>query len=179
MIVNGMNLCLGHLVLMMHTAAKTGIVDFQTLTDLAARVFEEFDGATEADSTLPFFDRAFHYRFRGIGAWGAGNVTGILEFLFRGDEFLQVGVQVAINRVMFLGTKRSVSNVMREFSTAAESSYGQPFPEPFTIAPIVISQISDDVSHCYLSFIPSDRPIVTCRIGNRSIWDGAEAMFGA
>jgi hypothetical protein len=178
-IVNGMNLCLGHLVLMMHTAAKTRSEDFRTLIDLAARVFEEFDGATEADGTLPFFDRACHYRFKGIGAWGAGNVTGILELLFRGDEFLQVGVQVAINPVMFFGTKRSVSNVIRELSTAAEASYAQPFPELFTIGPTVMSQISDEVSHCYLSFRPSDPPIVTCRIGNRAMWDAAEPMFGA
>jgi hypothetical protein len=174
-----MHLCLGHLFLMMHTAAKNGVEDFQQLIDLAAKVFQEFDGATEADSTLPFFDRAFYYRFTGIGAWGAGNVSGILELLFRGDEFLQVGVEVAIGRVMFFGTKRSVWNVLRELSTAAEASYRQQFPEPLGLGHGVLSQISDEVSYCYLSIMPSDRPVVTCRIGNRAIWDNVEPMFGA
>lgn len=179
MIVNGMHLCLGHLVLMMHTAAKNGIADFEQLIDLAAKAFEEFDGATEADSSLPFFDRAFHYRFTGIGAWGAGNVRGMLELLFRGDEFLQVGVQVAIGRVMLFGTKRSVSNVLNELSTVAEASYKQQFPEPISFGVGSLSQISDEVSHCYLSIMPSDRPVITCRIGNRAIWDNAQEMFGA
>ncbi|MEX0702109.1 MAG: hypothetical protein WD069_08430 [Planctomycetales bacterium] len=178
-IVNGMHLCLGHLVLMMHTAAKNGIEDFEQLIDLAAKVFDEFDGATEADSSLPFFDRAFHYRFTGIGAWGAGNVSGMLELLFRGDDFLQVGVQVAIGRVMFFGTKGSVTNVLNELSMAAEASYKQQFPEPIGLELGALSRISDEVSQCYLSIMPSDRPVITCRIGNRAIWDNAEPMFGA
>jgi hypothetical protein len=178
-IVNGRPLCLGHLVLMMHTAAKTGIEDFVQLVELAAKVFDEFDGATEADSSLPYFDRAFHYRFTGIGAWGAGNVSGMLELLFRGNDFVQVGVQVAIGRVMFFGTKRSMSNVLTELSMAAEASYKQEFPEPIGLGPAALSQISDEASHCYLSVMPGDRPVITCRIGNRAIWDNDEPKFGA
>ena len=179
-IVHGMKLCLGHLAMMIHPATRTGagVNDLQLLIDIAANAFVEFDGTTDVDSTLPDFDRAFHYRFSGVGAWGAKNVIGTLELLFRGDEFLQVGIQVAIKPIMFFGTKRSVSNVIDEFSTAVETLYGQPLPEPFTAGPIVMSMISDAITHCYLSFLPSARPVVTCRIGNRAIWD-AESIFGA
>ncbi|MGC9455711.1 MAG: hypothetical protein ACP5HU_12750 [Phycisphaerae bacterium] len=174
LIVNGMHLCLGHLILMMHTATQSGIDDFEQLIDLAAKVFDQFDGSTESDSNLPYFDRALHYRFTGIGAWGAGNVSGLLELLFRGDQFLQVGVQLAVGPVMLFGTKRSVSKVVNELSVAAEESYRQKFPLPIALGSGKLSQVSDDISHCYLSVMPGNPPVITCRIGNRSIWDNAE-----
>lgn len=169
-IVNEMHLCLGHLILMLHTTAKSGINDFQQLIDLAEKVFEEFDGAITADSNLPYFDRAYHYRFTATGVWGTGNVNGVLELLFRGDQFLQFGVQMRIGHVFPFGSKKSLSNVMKDVLEAAEASYKQLFPEPIPLGIASVSQISDDYTHCYVSIMPGKCPIVTCRIGNRAFW---------
>ncbi len=171
-IVNGEHLCLGHLVLMMHTAARSNIQDWQQLIDLAEEVFDRFDGSTPADNALPAYDRAFHFKFSGCGAWGALNVNGMLELLFRGDDFLQAGIQAAIQPVLLFGTKRSLANVVRDLSTAVQVSYEQSLPTPQMIGPAAMSQISDAVSHAYLSVMQAAVPIVTCRIGNRAIWGG-------
>ncbi len=177
-IVNGAPLCLGHLILMIHGAAKSNMDDWQQLIDLADQVFEKIDGATPADAILPAFDRAFHYRFTGIGAWGAGNVNGMLEMLFQGDCFLQAGVQVSISRVKLFGSKRSVSNVISELTSTVEAIYSQSLSTPVDTGNGAFTQISDNASLCYLSVMPTDPPIITCRIGNRAIWDHVESHFG-
>jgi hypothetical protein len=171
-IVNGDHLCLGHLVLMMHTAALSNIQSWQQLIDLAEEVFDRFDGTTPADNVLPAYDRAFHFKFNGCGAWGALNVSGMLEMLFRGNEFLQAGIQAAVQPVLLFGAKRSLANVVRELSTAVQVSYDQSLSTPQMVGPATMSQISDSVSHAYLSVMQAAVPIVTFRIGNRAIWGG-------
>lgn len=171
-IVNGDHLCLGHLVLMMHTAALTNIDNWRQLIGLAEDVFDKFDGSRPADKLLPAFDRAFYFKFSGCGAWGALNVNGTIEMLFRGNDFLQAGIQAAIQPIFLFGTNRSRANVVRELSTAIQVSYEQSLPTPQMVGPAAMSEISDAVSHAYLSVMQADVPIVTCRIGNRALWGG-------
>ena len=69
----------------------------EDIIDYLGHLFETFDGSSIPTAGIPF-DTAHHFTSRGIGAYAAANVGGVLEFLLDAEGVVQAGVLVRVRQ---------------------------------------------------------------------------------